>query len=60
MVYMNTFVVDPSSMQSVKQLTVDLIYGMYKLSVHLPVRAVRDSTDDFQSQGCTWKKIFDL
>jgi hypothetical protein len=61
MVYTNTFVVDLSSMQSVKQLTVGLsIYGMYKLFVRLPVRAVRDSRDDFQSQGCTWKKIFDL
>jgi hypothetical protein len=52
MVYTNTVVVDLSSMQSVKQLTVGLsIYGMYKLSVHLPIHAVRDSTDDFQSQG---------
>jgi hypothetical protein len=48
-------------MQSVKELTNDIsIYGMYKLSVHLPVLAVRDFTDDFLSHGCKWKTIFDL
>jgi hypothetical protein len=50
MVYTNAFVVDLSSMQSIKQLTNDLlVYGLYMLSILV----VRGSIDGFLSKGCT-------
>jgi hypothetical protein len=43
-----------NSIQSIKQFTDGLpIYGLYELSIHLSVCALRDSTDDLLSKGCT-------
>jgi hypothetical protein len=54
MVYTNVFIVDLSFMQSIKQLRNDIsVYGLYEPSVHLSVRTVRCSIDDFLSKGCT-------
>jgi hypothetical protein len=57
-VHKNTFVVDLKlHIQSIKQLTDNLsIYGLYELSVHLSIHAVRDSADDHHSKGCTCPK----